>query len=230
MSASEDRLDLVEQLASVPYFEGLSEGLLVEIASAMTERVYESDEVVFFEGESGQSLRVIKEGYLKAIKYSLEGREQILQMLGPGEVFGAIAVFCSDKSPATVIALEQTILYSIDQETMRRLLADYTELASRVIENLASRVLSLVKLVEDLSLRTVEGRLAHLLVEQSQEGVVRRRQWTTQAEMAARLGTVPDVLNRALRKFVEEGLIDLERHQIKIQDLDRLKARAMIES
>ncbi len=86
----------------------------------------------------------------------------------------------------------------------------------------------LLSLVEDLSLRTVEARLARLLLEQSRGGTVQRRRWATQSEMAARLGTVPDVLNRALRSLVDEGLIQVERHQIQILDLQGLEARAML--
>jgi CRP/FNR family transcriptional regulator len=81
-------------------------------------------------------------------------------------------------------------------------------------------------MVEDLSLRSVEARLARLLLEQAQGESVRRRRWATQAEMASRLGTVPDVVNRALRKLAEEGLIHVERHQIQILDQEGLKTVA----
>jgi CRP/FNR family transcriptional regulator len=90
-------------------------------------------------------------------------------------------------------------------------------------------VLHLVKLVEDLSLRSVESRLARMLIDGSASGVIQRHRWTTQAEMAARLGTVPDVVNRALRKLVEEGAIELDRHQIRLLDPDLLRSKAMIE-
>jgi len=71
--------------------------------------------------------------------------------------------------------------------------------------------------------RSVEERLARLLLAQASEDTVSRQRWTTQAEMASRLGTVPDVLNRAL---VEEGLIQVERRRIRILDRPRLAARA----
>lgn len=89
-------------------------------------------------------------------------------------------------------------------------------------------MLHLASLAEDLSLRTVEARLARLLLERADEGTVRRRRWATQAEMAARLGTVLDVLNRALQQLANEGLIEVERHRIRIVDRDGLKAKAMM--
>jgi CRP/FNR family transcriptional regulator len=90
-------------------------------------------------------------------------------------------------------------------------------------------VLYLVSLIEDLSLRTVEARLARHLLERASAGKLRRHRWATQAEMAARLGTVLEVLNRALQGLVAEGLIEVERHQIRIVDRGGLKARAMLD-
>ena len=85
----------------------------------------------------------------------------------------------------------------------------------------------LMSLVEDLSLRSVVARLARHLVEQSTGDVVSRRSWSTQSEIAAQLGTVPEVLNRALRSLTEEGLIQVERHQITVIDREGLEAKAL---
>lgn len=101
-------------------------------------------------------------------------------------------------------------------------------LARVIIQNLAERVLHLLRLVEDLSLRSVEARLARLLLTQAMADLVQRRRWTTQAELAAQLGTVPDVLNRALRNLVEAGLIQVERHQIRILDRQGLETSAQL--
>lgn len=74
-------------------------------------------------------------------------------------------------------------------------------LARRVIQDLAGRLLHVMSRIEDIFLRLVEGRLARFLLEQAEAQTVHRRRWATQAEMAFRLGTVPDVFNRALRKL-----------------------------
>ncbi len=229
MIAGNRQSELIELLATIPYFKDLKEELLGRIGAAMSLRSYQSGEVIFFEGDEGHSLYIVRDGFLKAVKISIEGREQVLQVIGPREVFGAVAVFHSSENPATIIALEPSEVYSIDQETMQRLLESSSELAALLIDNLASRVLHLIKLVEDLSLRSVEARLARLLIESGEQGVVRRHRWTTQAEMAAQLGTVPDVLNRSLRNFVDEGVIELDRHQITIVDPEQLRSKAMLE-
>jgi DNA-binding GntR family transcriptional regulator len=89
---------------------------------------------------------------------------------------------------------------------------------------MGERVMSLVSLVADLSLRSVTGRLVGLLLAGAESGVVERPRWFTQAELATRLGTVPDVIQRALRNLEEEALVRVTRRTITILDADRLKA------
>jgi len=128
-----------------------------------------------------------------------------------------------------VIALEATSVWVIQQEAMLVLFDEHPELGRIVIQRLAKRVQQLIQMVEDLSLRTIEARLARYLIEQSKAEQMARPRWATQAEMANRLGTVPDVLNRALRGLARDGLIRVERQQIHILDFDGLEVRAGID-
>ncbi len=216
--------------ASIAYLDSLDSATLHSVSRTAVKRTYEPDQVVFLEGESSSGLCVVENGWLKAIKTAPDGREQILNFLGPGEVFNAVAVFASDANPATVIALEPSTIWTIQRETMLRLLDDHPPLARAVIQDLANRVTHLIQLVEDLSLRSVEARLARLLLQQAQTDILPRHRWATQSEMAARLGTVPDVINRALRSLAQDGLIKVERHQIQILDKAALEARAGLET
>lgn len=215
-------------LSSVPYFCALDEATLDAVVQVAVRREYKADEIVFLEGEPCAGLHVVAEGWFKAVRMSPEGREQALRFVGPGEVFNEVGVFASARNPATVVALEAGTVWLIDPDTIVRLLDRHPRLGRSVVENLAQRVLHLASLAEDLSLRTVEARLARLLLDRAEEGMLRRERWATQAEMAARLGTVLDVLNRALQQLVSEGLIEVERHQIRILNREGLKARAMI--
>jgi len=213
-------------VSKVSFFSDLEESLQAEIARQTFRRVYQSGETVFWEGDACQGLYVVEKGWLKAVKLSPAGREQVLHFLGPGETFNALSVFTDRPNPATVLTLEPSIVWLIGRETMIRLLDEHPPLARRVIHSLAERLLHMLSLVEDISLRTVESRLARFLLEQAAGETVRRRRWATQAEMAARLGTVPDVLNRALRKLADEGLIEVVRHQIRILDAASLEKKA----
>lgn len=199
--------------------------LLETVTEAAAARRYDTDEIVFLEGEPAAGLYIVKAGWLKAVKYSVDGREQVLSFLGEGEVINAISVFADTPNPATVVALEPATLLLVKKETVVALLEEHPKLARAVIQRLANRMLHLVSLVEDLSLRTVKSRLARFLLEEADGNVVHRQQWTTQAELAHRLGTVTDVLNRVLRNLSADGIIDVERQQITILDRAGLEAQ-----
>ena len=99
-----------------------------------------------------------------------------------------------------------------------------------MIENIAGRVIHLVSLVADLSLRSVGERVARMLLDEADDNIMHRRRWATQTELAARLGTVPDVLSRVLRSMVDAGMIEMDRHEIRILDRQALESAAMVES
>jgi len=218
-----------QALSAVSYFADLDDRALQAVAQAALPRDYSADQTVFVEGEPCTGLYVIEEGWLKAVRMSIEGREQVLRFVGPGEVVNEVGVFADKHNPATVIALERTTVWLIGRQAILRLLQQERGFAGSVVQSLARRVLHLVSLVEDLSLRTVKARLARLLLERAEHQAVRRQRWATQAEMAARLGTVLDVVNRALHELAREGLIQVERHQIRILDREGLKERAMVD-
>ncbi|HSJ57623.1 MAG TPA: Crp/Fnr family transcriptional regulator [Anaerolineae bacterium] len=221
--------ETVRALAAVPYLAELDVATLEAVARAAIWRTYQAGEMVFLEGEPCAGLYVVQEGWLKSVKTSSAGREQVVRVVGPGEAFNEVGVLADASNHATVIALEPCGLWIIRREALLALLEADRHLARVITQNMARRVLHLMALVEDLSLRTVEARLARLLLEEAQEATLHRRPWATQAEMAARLGTVPDVLNRALRKLSDEGLIHVERHQIQVVDQEGLETKAMLE-
>lgn len=215
-----------EVLKAVSYFAKLDDDALVSVERAALRRVYDAEQVILIEGEPCVGLYVVESGWLKAVKIGLDGREQVLQTLKPGDVFNGISVFTDAPNQATVAALETSVVWMVRREVLLQLFEEHPYLARQVIQELAGKVQYLVRLVEDLSLRSVEVRLARLLLEQAEGESIQRRRWATQAEMASRLGTVSDVVNRALRKLSDEGLIHVERHQIQILDKEGLKTVA----
>lgn len=208
----------MRQLAVISLFAGLDERSLQELALTARWRVFEPGEVVVLEGEAQPGLYVLQYGWLKVVKVSPSGREQTLRFLEPGDTFNEIGVFTNQGNPATAIALEAAGTWIIQRATLNRLLREQPDFAQYIIARMAERLLYLVSVVTDLSLRSVTGRLARLLLEGAVEGVLERPQWYTQAELAARLGTVPDVVQRALRSLEGDGLIVVDRQQIRIEN------------
>ena len=213
-------------LKAVSYFATLDNVALASVGRAAIRRDYDTEQVILIEGEPCAGLYIVESGWLKAIRIGLDGREQVLQMLKPGEVFNAISVFTDAPNQATVAALEPSVVWMVRRDILLKLMEEHPSRARQVIQELAGKVQYLIRLVEDLSLRSVEARLARLLLEQAEGESVQRRRWATQAEMASRLGTVQDVVNRALRKLSDGGLIHVERHQIQILDKEGLKTIA----
>ena len=228
MKTVENQQNKSKILRSVSYFTNLDNAALDLVARSAIHRVYAEGQVVLLEGEPCAGLYIVESGWLKAIKIGLDGREQVLQMLKPGDAFNLISIFTGAPNQATVAALEASHVWVIPRSFLLSLLEEQPSFAQLVVKDLAGRVMHLVSLVEDLSLRSVEARLARLLLEQAQGDLVHRQRWATQAAMAARLGTVPDVVNRALRKLAEDGIVAVERHQIMILERDKLKIIAQL--
>ena len=189
-----------------------------ELARASNWRVYETGDVVVLEGDAQPGLYYLQFGWLKVVKLSPTGREQILRFLEPGDTFNDIGVFANQTNPATAIALEPAGVWIMQRQALLHLLETRPDFSQHVIMKMAERMLYLVSLVTDLSLRPVTGRLARLLLEDAVGDVLERPRWYTQAELAARLGTVPDVVQRALRGLENDGLIVVDRQKIRILD------------
>jgi len=225
-----EKLDeTVELLRSVPYFADLDEAALKAVAQVAIRRHYGKDEVIFLEGEPCAGLCIVEEGRIKIFKVSLDGREQVVKLLGPGEFFNEVAVLDGGPNPVSAMAALESTLRIIDRNTMLDLLSTYPALAQGIIENLAARARHLVSLVEDLSLRTVSARLAKLLLAEALGSDEAPRRMTQQ-EMAAQLGTVREMVGRVLRGFEEEGLIRFDRHRILILDQEGLAHKAMMQN
>lgn len=219
---------LLKRLQTFEFLRGLELDVLKSLAAKAVWKVFPPNAVVFWEGDIETNLFYLQYGWIKVIKNSSEGREQILRFLGPGEIFNEIGVFAKRPNPATAMTLEESGIWLIPRVALEHILFSYPQTAIQVIENMADGFISLVDLTADLSLRTVEARLAKFLLEQVEGDVIPRHRWTTQTELAAHLGTVPDVLSRVFRELNKAGLIEVDKKQIRILDSIGLAERAMI--
>lgn len=220
----------VALLRRVPYFAPLTEEVLAALVARAVERCYDRGQTIFLEGEACAGLYVVARGEVKIFKMSPQGREQILHRLKPGDTFNDVAVLDGGPNPASAAAISDASLCMIARADIRRLAQAYPALAWALIESVARRTRHLVEMVEDLALRSVKERLARLLLAEVARtpaaGSLDRSRMMSQAEMAARLGTVREMIGRALRDLDNEGVISLDRHRIVIRDAGRLAAIA----
>jgi CRP/FNR family transcriptional regulator len=213
----------IELLRSLPYFRSLNEETLASIGALVSRRLYEPNEVIFLEGEPCAGLFIVHTGHVKIYKASPEGREQILHICGPHESFNDVAVFDGGPNPASAQAMDTTELCVLERSAMLDLFDRHPKIAQAVVAVLAARARMLVNMVEDLSLRSVTARLAKLLLAQASQ---RDAVPLTHQQMAARLGTVREMVSRALRELEAEGMVRREGRQIIITDRAALERRA----
>jgi CRP-like cAMP-binding protein len=212
------RLEVI--FAKSCHFDNLPRNVLENIAVIASPRHFDAGQVIYIEGEPADVFYMLERGWIKATRMSRDGREQALLFLEAGEVFGDIAVFSGTTYSSTVTALEGVDVWTIPSRELVALTEQSSALAMAIIHHLSDRVLHYIGMVEDLSLRNVESRLAITLLQhaEAKDGqlLVPRRQWTTFDEMAVRLGTVRDVLSRALKTLEAEGLIRVEKQAIVV--------------
>lgn len=211
-------------LQSLPYFAALPSQALADIAGRATRRSYARRELVFLEGEPPLAAYFVMSGQVRTLKLSPQGREQVLARLGPGEALNLAAVFDGRGNLASAEAVNAVTVCLIPREDLLAAIRRYPRLAEAMLVEAASRFRDLTALVEDLAFRTVRARLARFLLRQASE----RGRRLTQAEMAAELGTVRDVIGRTLIDFQDDGLISVERHRIVVKNRARLEALAEI--
>lgn len=211
-------------------FDTLSVEAQEAIMMASSFRHFDAGQVIYVEGEPANFVYILERGWVKATRMTHEGREQGLLFLRPVEIFGDIAIFTETTYPGTTTALESVDVWAIPSLKLLELVQQYPDLALMIIRKLSQRILYYIGLVEDLSLRSVEARLAHTLLYHAElkngQLVVPRRFWTTFDEMAVRLGTVRDVLSRVIKSLEADGIIKVEKKAILLLDPKGLSERA----
>ena len=211
----------IELLKTVPYFSGLSTPELEAIKEHVFEEAAERNDMILLEEEPASAVYFVVSGVVKVFKTSVEGKEQVLCIVKPGESFNDVAVFDGGPNPASAIAMTPVVLYGITKADMETILREHPKLATNVIKILSEKVRYFVSLVEDFSFRNVTDRLAKLLLEYATDHVwsgeeAGHRPRLTQQDMAAMVGTAREVVGRSLKALEDEGAIKMDRHRIVV--------------
>lgn len=215
--------ELSRSLKDLPFFAGLGDRELDEIASIGIDKKYEKGETIFCEAEPVRGLFILKEGLVKIYKLSPEGKEQILHFVYPGETFAGAPIFLKKAHyPASAECEEDSTVIMIPRENLFGLIKTNSAFALKILESFSMYLNDLVSLVEDLSLKDVAKRLAKFLLETNLIDTN-----LTKTEIASRLGTVREVISRTLSMFQSKGLIKLRGKTILITDKSRLSKLAI---
>ncbi|OGQ98570.1 MAG: transcriptional regulator [Deltaproteobacteria bacterium RIFOXYD12_FULL_55_16] len=222
-------MELMSFLKQIPLFAGLTAEQYDELAMIITLQDYRRGQGIFAEGDEGTGFYVVMEGLVKIYKLSIEGKEQILHIFGPGEPFAEAAVFIGSTFPAHALALEKSRTIFIPRRAFIELIQTNPALAMNMLAALSMRLKKFAHLIEDLSLKEVPGRVAaHLLYLSGQQGDSDTVKLNIgKAQLASLLGTIPETLSRILTKLGKQGLISSEGPQITILDRDGLEDLAL---
>ena len=221
-----------DALMQAPLFSALDAEAATALRASMVELRVPRGEEIFTEGEPGDRMYVILDGKVKLGQTSTDGRESLLAVLGPGEVFGELSLFDPGPRTATATAVTDVVVIGLGHDNLRPWLAGRPEVAESLLQALAQRLRRTNETLADLVFSDVPGRVAKLLLELADkfgqpgpEGVLVHHD-LTQEELAQLVGASRETVNMALADFAQRGWIEVDQREVVLLDMERLARRA----
>jgi CRP-like cAMP-binding protein len=191
-------------------------------------------QVIFHEGESGDSLYIVLAGKVKLGRKSADGRENLVALMGPSDQFGELSMFDPGPRTTTAVAVTDSRLARMPKPALRRWITDRPEIAEKLLRVLARRLRRTNNMLADLIFTDVPGRVAKQLLQLASQfgsvegGHLRVTHDLTQEELAQLVGASRETVNKALADFASRGWLRLEGKGVVILDRDRLARRARV--
>ena len=215
-------------LGQAALFRDLDESILDSLAHGSVEKRLARNEILFLAGDEATGLYVVIEGSVRAFRTGADGREQVIHVEKAVTTIAEVPVFDNGFYPSTVAAEEDSRLLFIAKEKVRAACLEHPQVALAAARLFASRLRKCAELVESLSLREVGQRLAQFLLDQAEKNGkpstdgLKFRQELTHNQLAARIGTVREVVSRVMFRLQEQGLIVAKDKVITIPDVEAL--------
>jgi CRP/FNR family transcriptional regulator len=217
-------------LSRVPIFSGLSDNELTFLSQRAVLRGFQSGEIVFSEGQPCTGLYVVQSGHVRIFKTSVNGREQVLNIDGPGSSVAELPVFDGGAYPASVAAVDEATLLFVSKQDFQSLCLTHPQVALKVLRVVGARLRRLVGIIEELSFTTVRHRLAAFLLRSAQHEGRQTPAGTeillpaNNQELASQIGTVRELVSRNLSRLQAAGLIQIDGRTVLISNLKALEA------
>ncbi len=219
-------------LRQSPLFSALDDEAATALRASMSETRLRRGEVLFREGDEGDKLYIVTEGKVKLGRTSADGRENLLAIQGPGQMFGELSLFDPGPRSATVTAVTDAVFSSLSHEDLLRWLDGRPGVARGLLAQLAGRLRRANDVVADLVFSDVPGRVAKALLDladrfgRTADDGVHVHHDLTQEELAQLVGASRETVNKALADFAARGWVRLEPRSVVIMDVERLSRRA----
>ena len=221
-------------LKRAPLFEGLDEESARTLRRQMPDVKLSRGEHLFLEGQEGDRLYIVLDGKLKLTRAAADGRENLLSVLGPGEMFGELSLFDPRPRTSSASAITDATLAGLAHDALRAWLGDHPDVSIHMLQALARRLRRANDVVADLVFTDVPGRVAKNLLdladrfgEQERDGLHVHHD-LTQEELAQLVGASRETVNKALADFASRGCLRLDGKSVIILDPERLARRARV--
>jgi CRP/FNR family transcriptional regulator, cyclic AMP receptor protein len=223
---------ITDVLAGIPLFRVLGEEGRAGAARAGLCRTYAPGQLICHQGDPGEHLYVVLIGLVKVVFTSERGDEMVLNVMGPGETFGELALLDGSPRSASVIALRPTSVFALPRARLLALMNVHPGLADEFLTLIGKLVRKLTEQAGDLAYLDLTGRLAKVLLQLAERrdhgrDVILDR-GLTQSDLAGMIGATRPAVNRTLKSFVRRGFISITGRTIVIHDLASLQRRSRL--
>jgi CRP/FNR family cyclic AMP-dependent transcriptional regulator len=222
----------IDVLRRAPLFASLDDQAFAALTEELTEVDLSRGATLFHEGDPGDQLYFIVSGKIKLGRTAPDGRESLVAVMGPGELFGEMALFDPSPRSTSASAVSETHLAGLKHENLKKVIERSPDVSAQLLQALARRLRRTNENLADLVFSDVPGRVAKALLDLADrfgrpatDGILVAHE-LTQEELAQLVGASRETVNKALAEFVQRGWIRLEARAVVILDLQRLKQRS----
>ncbi|MGR3176745.1 MAG: Crp/Fnr family transcriptional regulator [Candidatus Anammoxibacter sp.] len=215
---------LLNILKQIPFFSGMNNDDLVKIKKVVIERKFKKQTTIFSENEEAKGFYFVISGRVKIFKLSPEGKEHVLHICVPGDMFAEAAMFSGNIYPAYAATITDSSLLFIQKKGFLRLIMENPDISIKMLGALSIKLRKFSSMIEDLSLKEVPARLAKYLLDISvHTGNKTFTLGIKKTDLALKLGTAGETLSRTLKKFKDKHIITSTGNKICLTDIESLK-------